>query len=108
MQNETRSNLERLFVLYPGVNAGYDLDDPEKLGEFHWYLSSCLGWNCGPYLHEEIKIRRSEDSGTISAESANLFLIPGKWDTTNYKINNGQPDIDGLVYITKLEWANKK
>jgi len=108
MLNETKENIERFLILYPGIADAWDLDDPKKVKEFHWFLSSPLGWNCGPNLYEEIEIRKREDSGTYVSDSANLFLVPGKWDTTNYKINQAQPVIDGLVFIARVEWDKKK
>jgi hypothetical protein len=108
MLNETKENVKRFLILYPGIDAGWDLDDPKKVKEFHWFLSSPLGWNCGPNLYEEIEIRKSEDSGSYVSESANLFLVPGKWDKTHYKIDNAQPVVDGVVFITKIEWSKKK
>jgi len=108
MPKETKENVERFLTLYPGIKAGWDLDDPKKVKEFHWFLSSGIGWNCGPNLYEEIQIRKREDSGSFVSESANLFLVPGNWNKTNYKIDNAQPVIDGLVFIAKIEWSKKK
>ena len=108
MLNETKENVKRFLILYPGIDAGWDLDDPKKVKEFHWFLSSPLGWNCGPNLYEEIKIRKREDSGSYVSEYANLFLVPGNFKTTHYKIDNAQPVVDGVVFITKIEWSKKK
>jgi hypothetical protein len=115
MLNETKENVERFFILYPGINAGWELDDPKKVKEFHWFLSSFLGWNAGPNLFEEINLRRQQDGATYTkagtafrADSSNLFLVPGNFKTTHYKIDNAQPVVDGVVFITKIEWSKKK
>ena len=109
-----KENLERFFTLYPGIKAGWELTEPEKFPEFHWFLSSWLGWNAGTNLIEEINIRKREDGATYTkagtafrADYANLFWIPGPI-TREYKIRESQPVVEGLVFVSKLEWPKKK
>jgi len=107
MPNVTKENLKRYFTLYPGIKAGWELDKPEKLPEFHWFISSWLGWNAGTDLWEVINIRKRNDTGTISADYANLFWVPGPLKQ-GYDIMDYQPEVDGLVFVSKLEWPTKK
>ena len=108
VDRESPANLARLFTLYPGIEKGWDLDDPEKRPEFHWFISSGLGWNAGDDLWEVLNTRRREDTGTFSADHANLFWVPGEWNKTEYKINQSQPVVDGLVFVSKVVWSKEK
>ena len=104
---ETPENIARFFTLYPGIKKGWDLDDPEKLQDFHWFMSSGLGWNSGDDLWEVLNTRRREDTGskTLTVRWAHLFWVPGK---TGYYIKEAVPVVDGLVFISKVVWSKEK
>ena len=105
VDRESQTKLARFFTLYPGIEKGWELDDPEKRPEFHWFISSFLGWNAGDDLWEVLNTRRRQDAGTFSADYANLFWVPGK---TGYKIDQYQPVVDGLVFVSKVVWSKEK
>jgi hypothetical protein len=106
---DTPENLARLFNLYPGIEFGWDLSDPEKCPKTHWFLSSERGWNSGTDLIKEISIRRREDrdSGIFVIGSAALYLVPGEADQ-QYHLNQGTPQVEGAVFISRLHWPKRR
>lgn len=102
---DTPDNLARFFTLYPGVESGRDLDDPEKRQKTHWFLCSPRGWNSGTDLVKEIGHRRRMDrnAGYLTIYYAALYLVPGESDR-EYDLDNGVPQVEGTVFISKLHW----
>jgi len=108
MSIETKENLERFFTLYPGIKAGWELENPDKIPEQHWFLSSVTGWNVDTDLLEAIKLRKREDAlGLLSPESCSVYLVPGPIER-EYRINQYTPQVDGIVFIAKLNYPKKK
>ena len=108
---ETPDKIARLFTLYPGIEHGWDLNQPDKVAPHHWFCSSVLGWNAHADIRECILERQKEDKvlrrDFIAARTGVLWLVPGPVDQT-YSINEGCPQVEGKVFIAKFEYSIKK
>jgi hypothetical protein len=99
---------KRFFTLYP--NWDFQKHESEQQ-PFHWFASSYANWQTGTDLFEVLKglAKRDKDEERrgLHVPSANVFWVPLS-DSEKYQIRHGQPDVEGLVYIGKVNWPKPR
>ena len=81
-------------------NLGFNHDAP-----FHFFTSSCLGWETGDNLIKVLNRQKKADKGPhMSAARCALWIVPGTCKDTDYKIFNFAPQINGAVFIAMINY----
>lgn len=77
----------------------------EELG-YHYFIGSCLHWNIGMKVHELITKQKKQDRNKKSMYQASTYAL---WRvpvplSTDYRINNYAPEVEGAELIIKEDY----
>ena len=75
---------------------------------FHFFCSSFANWTTDDDLYKCLKRQRAVDvdgmKKNYQVKFCNVWKVPGTNKGTKYDIDNYAPQVEGVEFITKVEW----